>query len=223
MNPLHPFIFLVDNTPKNEENNGFFAGMMWAQFGRVTLHGQLLFDDFDAATNKEPTAFAMVGSVHVARLTRTADLGGTLEVITGRAYNAEQLEGQYIYLKRGLATQFNDYVHATAFVDLYLDALVPGLVLTPRLHILAQGQSDIRTPYPEDDVPNLLSGTVERTLRPALQVSFQNDPRWWIRLDLGVNRITNRGFAEGNDVTRFVGLLEVGGRLRFTRAYRLTL
>lgn len=221
LNPVHPFIFLVDNAPKDEENNGFFAGMMWAQFGRLTLHGQLIFDDFDPLNNEEPTAFAMVGSVHYAGRSGAADLGGTLEVITGRAYNAEQVEGQYIYLKRGLATQFNDYVHATAFVDLYLDALLPGLVLTPRLHLLAQGEGDIRTPFPTDGVPSLLSGTVERTVRPAVQVTFQNDPRWWVRLDLGINRITNRGAVEDADVTRFVGLVEAGARLRFTRAYRL--
>ena len=46
LNPLHPFTFVVDNRPKNEENNGFVTGLLWAQFKRLTVHAQMMVDDF---------------------------------------------------------------------------------------------------------------------------------------------------------------------------------
>ena len=224
LNPLHPFTFVVDNRPKNEENNGFVTGLVWAQLQRLTLHGQLMIDDFNARgeSGNETLTFAFVGSM-VYALPRM-DLGGTLAVVTARAYNTPQPEGKYIYLLRGLATQFSDFVHASAFADVYLDDVVPGLRLTPRLDLLAQGERDIRQGFPANDEPldNLLDGTVTRTIRPAVQVVYQPSPWWWIRFDGGVNVTSNLDNIEGQDETRFVGLLEVGLRLVVDRAFRLS-
>ena len=224
LNPLHPFTFVVDNRPKNEENNGFVAGLMWAQFNRLTIHAQLMADDFNARgeSGNETLTFAFVGSM-VYALPRM-DLGGRLEAVSSRAYNAPQPEGKYVYLLRGLATHFSDYVYASAFADIYLDDLVLGLRLTPRLDLLAQGERDFRQPFPANDEPldNLLDGTVTRTARPAVQVVYQPSPWWWVRFDGGVNITTNLNNIEGMDETRFVGLLEVGLRLRVDQAFRLS-
>lgn len=223
LNPLHPFTFVVDNRPKNEENNGFVAGLMWAQFQKLTLHAQMMVDDFNARgeSDNETLTFAFVGSMTYA-LPRM-DLGATLEVVSARAYNAPQPEGQYTYLLRGLATQFSDYVHAAAYADIYLDDVTPGLRLTPRLDLLAQGERDIRQPFPSntEDLDNLLDGTVSRTVRPALQAVFQPSPWWWVRVDGGINVTANLGHVEGQDETRFVGLIEAGVRLVMDKAFRL--
>ena len=224
LNPLHPFTFVVDNRPKNEENNGFVTGLVWAQIKRLTLHGQLMIDDFNSRgeSGNETLTFAFVGSM-VYALPRL-DLGGTLAVVTARAYNTPQPEGKYVFLLRGLATQFSDYVHASAFADVYLDDLAPGLRLTPRLDLLAQGERDIRQDFPanEEVLDNLLDGTVTRTVRPAVQIVYQPSPWWWIRFDGGVNVTSNLNNIEGQDETRFVGLLEVGLRLVVDRAFRLS-
>ncbi len=224
LNPLHPFTFVVDNRPKNEENNGFVAGLMWAQFNRLTIHAQLMADDFNARgeSGNETLTFAFVGSM-VYALPRM-DLGGRLEVVSSRAYNAPQPEGKYVYLLRGLATHFSDYVYASAFADIYLDDLALGLRLTPRLDLLAQGERDFRQAFPSNDEPldNLLDGTVTRTTRPALQVVYQPSPWWWVRFDGGINVTTNLNNIEGMDETRFVGLLEVGLRLTVDQAFRLS-
>ncbi|WP_456427220.1 hypothetical protein [Rhodocaloribacter sp.] len=219
LNPVNPFFFVVDNRPKNDENNGAVAGLIWLHAGRFTLHGQLMFDDFDVLNGQEPASFALTGSlVYAARA--NVDLGGGLDVVAARTYNTIQPEGRFIYLLRGLATQFSDYVHAHAFADLYL---VPGLILTPRLDVLAQGERDIRQPFPEKDsgVPAILTGVVERTVRTSVRLFFQRDPRWWVRLDLGVNVTTNKESVEGVDETRFVGLAEFGVRLTFDRNFKL--
>jgi len=47
LNPLHVFSFVVDNSPKNDENNGFLAGLLWAQVSKLTIHGQLMVDDIN--------------------------------------------------------------------------------------------------------------------------------------------------------------------------------
>ncbi|GIV62275.1 MAG: hypothetical protein KatS3mg044_1141 [Rhodothermaceae bacterium] len=218
LNPLHPFLFVVDNRPKNDENNGLFAGLLWLRLGRVTVHGQLLMDDFDVLNATEPASFALAGSlVYTAR---TFDLGGTLDVIAARTYNTIQPEGRYLYLLRGLATQFSDYVHAALFADLYP---APALTVSPRLHYLAQGERDIRQPFPrnEEQVPTLLDGTVEHTARAAVEVFYQHDPRWWLRVDLGVNVTKNRGAVRGHDETRFAGAVAFGLRLGLRRTFRL--
>ncbi len=219
LNPVNPFFFVVDNRPKNDENNGAVAGLIWLHAGRFTLHGQLMFDDFDVLNGQEPASFAITGSlVYAARA--DVDLGGGLEAVAARTYNTIQPEGRFLYLLRGLATQFSDYVHAHAFADLYL---VPDLTLTPRLDVLAQGEGDIRQPFPakDADVPGILTGTVERTVRTSVRLFFQRDPRWWVRLDLGVNFTKNKGSVKGADETRFVGLAEFGIRLTFDRNFKL--
>ncbi len=223
LNPVHAYVFLVDNRPKNDENNGFVGGMLWAQAHRFTLHGQFMVDDFDAlGQGSEPISLTLLGSLVYAA--PSFDLGLTLEVVSARTYNTAQPEGKYLYLLRGLATQFNDYLHAAVFADLYLDALAPGLRLTPRLDVLAQGEQDIRRPFPVrgDGTPFLLDGTAAWTVRPALELAFQRVPWWWLRLDGGLNVVSNAGHLAGRRETRFVGLVEGGLRLSLDRAYRLS-
>ena len=223
LNPLLPFTFVVDNIPKNDENNGFVAGLIWAQFKRLTLHGQFMVDDVDSRGESGLESLTYVFSGSAVYAASSFDLGATLEVVTALAYNAPQPEGSYLYLLRGLATQFSDYVHASAFADVYLDGLTPGLRVTPRLHLLAQGERDIRQPFPGNDEvrDNLLDGTVARTLRPAVQVYYQRDPRWWIGLDAGVNVMSNVDHVDDQNETRFVWLIKAGVRLRLDGALGL--
>ena len=217
LNPMHPFLFVVDNTPKNDENNGFLAGLLWAQVGRLTLHGQLMVDDLNVqrGTGNETITFALAGSAIYAL--PAMDLSASLVAVAARAYNAPQPEGKYIYLRRGLGTQFSDYVHASAMAEAYLDRIAPGLRLAPRIDLLLQGERDIRAPFPANDevLDNILDGEVQRTVRGSLQISYQRAHWWWVRLDGGVN-------MRGPQERRFIGLIEVGVRRTFHRALRLS-
>ena len=224
LNPLHPALVVVDNSPKNDENNATVAAVLWAQIRRLTVHGQLLVDDLNVQRGKgnETITYSFAGSLVYAL--SSVDLGITIEAVTARAYNAPQPEGKYVYLRRGLGTQFSDYVHVAAFADLYLDHMIPGLLLRPRLDWLFQGERDIRDRFPENEevLDNILDGVVARTMRPAVQLVYQPSPRWWVRLNGGVNVTRNEGHVTGHETSRFVGLVEVGLRLRLDRAFRLS-
>jgi hypothetical protein len=213
--------FGIDNTPKNVENNGFAAGQLWAQHGRITLQGQLMLDDFDVLGGVEPTSFALAGTVAAADVLPQVDATGALTVVAARTYNTDQRPGIYVYALRGIATAFSDFVHARVGADAYLDALLPGLVVSPAVQALWQGEASfLDAPLPFD-APTVLVGTVERTLRAGAQIAVLADPRWWLRADLGVNRTTNAAHAPGATRTRFVGQVEIGARLRFGTALRL--
>ena len=211
-NPLHPFTFVVDNTPKNDENNGMLAGLLWAQWKRLTLHGQLLVDDIrlQANTGPETITYAIAGTAALAL--SSADLVVSLDAVTSRAYNAPQPEGRYTYLNRGLATQFSDYVQAGLSAEFYLDQWAPGLRIGPSIDLLWQGERDIRQPFPSNNERprNILDGSVERTARGAVQAAWQPMHWWWISLDAGIN--TSQKDGNGRR-TRFVGLISAGVRL----------
>ncbi len=223
LNPLHPAIVVVDNRPKNEENNGMVAGLVWAQARRFTVHGQLMVDDINVqGIGNETLTYAFAGSVVYAL--GTADIGGSLTAVSSRTYNAPQPEGKYVYLLRGLATQFSDYVLLSTFADVYVDHFAPGLVVSPRLDWLRQGERDIRQPFPAKDqeLKNILDGTVMAIVRPALRLSWQPSPWWWVRADVGVNFVHNAGHVTGSTESRFVGLVEAGFRVRLDRALELS-
>lgn len=216
LNPMNPFTFVVDNTPKNDDNNGFLGGQLWAQFRNVTLQGQLMIDDIrlQSSTGPETVTFALIGSAVYA--TRNVDLKLTLETVTSRAYNAPQIEGQYIFLNRGIATQFSDYVHSSLSSDIYMDHRVPGLRLSPKIDLLFQGERDIRQPFPtnSEKIRNLLDGQVERTIRGSVSVMYQPVHWWWIGVDGGYN--VNRS---GDN--KFIGLINAGVMLTFDTSINL--
>ena len=217
LNPLLVHAFAVDNKPKNDENNGFLAAMIWSQFGKMTLQGQLMADDFEILKESgESPSLAFSGSAYFGALIPSIDLGLEFEAVSARAYNTHQSEGRYLYLRRGLATQFNDYIQTTLSADIYCDTFAPGLMMSPYLSLLRQGEQDIRNPLPGHNVGFVLDGTIERTTRLAVRFYFQNDTRWWAGLNLGMNIVENKNGIEDLSETRFVGLLQFGGRFSLT-------
>ena len=78
LNPMHVFSFVVDNSPKNDENNGLLAGLLWAQFAGLTIHGQLMVDDINLqGIGNESVTFALAGSAVYAG--PATDIGISLE------------------------------------------------------------------------------------------------------------------------------------------------
>jgi len=222
LNPFSLAILTVDNRPKNDENNGLIGGSVWIQIRRTTFFGQLMFDDFDILNRQEPASFALVGNISNAAA-HNLDLDAGIEIVAARTYNTGQPEGKYLYLDRGLATQFSDYVHASTSAHWYLDRTLPGLTLSPQVEYLAQGESDIRAPFPpkESTIPTLLYGTIERTVRGSVRLEYQADSRWWIAADLGLNHVSNEHAIAGRSSTRIVGQVEFGIRLALDRAINL--
>lgn len=216
LNPVNPFTFVVDNTPKNDDNNGFLSGLLWVQFKRLTLQGQFMVDDIRLQPNAGPETitFALTGSATYAL--PKADLKLSLETVTARAYNAPQTEGQYIYLNRGLATQFSDYIHTSLSLEFYMDHRAPGLRFGPKMDMLLQGERDMRQPFPinSESIHNLLDGDVERIVRGSITLTYQPMHWWWITVDGGYN--VNR-----DDQNRFIGLINTGIMLTLDKALKL--
>lgn len=211
--PASVLSFLNDTPPVNQANNGLVGGLLWVQRGRVTVTGQLAMDDFDLFNRVEPASVALTGSATVAALARgRLDAGVEATVVTARAYNALLPEQAYVFARRGLGTQFNDFVHLRAGADVYLDDRVDGLWLRPEVQILWQGEADLREPYPDNAVPLILAGDAERTLRVGTRVLWAPRPWAWLRADVGVNYTVNDGWVRGRDRTRWVGLVEAGAR-----------
>ncbi len=220
LNPLQVFIFAIDNQPKNDENKGLVGGNLWMQFARTTINGQLLIDDIDImGETSEPISVALTGSVVQSGIKPWLDAGVSMDLVTARTYNTHQTEGQYLYLLRGLATNFSDYIRVGAFGDVYADRILPGLRLSPRADVLWQGEFDMRLPFPANmgDVEAILHGTPERTLRLSLPTRLQPVPYFWMSIDPGINITDNVGHVEGARRTRFVGLASVGFRLSLDR------
>lgn len=223
-NPIHAAFVTVDNRPKNEENNGLVAGMLWAQHNNWTVYGQLMIDDLDVLKQgDEPASFSLLGTLHRAAVAPTVDAGIALEAVAARTYNALQPEGKYVYLLRGIASQFSDYVSFSAFADVYLDAWVPGLTVTPTVTLLTQGERDIREPFPQrgSDVETIINGTAERTLRAAVQLFYAPVPFVWARLDVGINQIDNYLHQDGRSTSQLLGMLQVGTRIALDQPFRL--
>src|SRR5690606_13521468 len=63
LSPVHTFLFLIDNRPKHEEHNGFFAASAWGHWRRMTGSFQVLLDDFDFINSTEPASLGVAAEV----------------------------------------------------------------------------------------------------------------------------------------------------------------
>lgn len=222
--PTSVISMLNDTPPVNRANNGIVGGLLWVQRGAVTLSGQFALDDFDLFNRVEPASVAATGHFAVAGLAGgRADLTLDATAVTARAYNALLPEQGFVFARRGIGTAFSDYIHLRAGADLYLDDHLPGLLLRPEVHALWQGEATMHIPYPTNEVPLILVGDTERTLRAAVRAEFSPAPSAWVRADLGVNATANDGWIRDRQVLRFVGLVEAGMRWTFSRPLRLDL
>jgi hypothetical protein len=230
-NPLHPVIFALNNVPKNDENNGFLGLSVWLRRSSSILALQGVLDDFDLLNLKEPASFALSGSLTLVSAVGESDFTFGGSAVASRTFNTLQPEGRLIYLQRGLATQFSDYVTIFSSLDWYAFRWVKGLTLTPRIDVLWQGEEDIRNEFPRNKdfrvaqglppVGTILTGVVERTTRTAVQITYEPDARFFLRMDTGINFIRNAQNVTGRSRTRFLTSLSFGFRFALDRSFDL--
>jgi hypothetical protein len=105
------------------------------------------------------------------------------------------------------------------------------LTIEPGITLYSKGEADLRdlrTRVNPDGtpIPGILSGTVERTVRPSLYFRYQpvginvsgNDNvrfNFWMDADVGVNFTDNKNHIDGFADDRFIGLFRMSGALAF--------
>jgi len=134
--------------------------------------------------------------------------------VTNLTYRNEDSLQVPLYHLLGTGRNFDDYDQLTATLGLLPRA---GLLLTPEITYLRQGEGDPRLPHPPvsayPTTPTIFQGVVERTLRFAVTGSYAPSTRVGVSFDAGVHRISNFQHATGDTRTRFLGRVSVSYRL----------
>lgn len=206
----------------------------------LTVHTEVIIDDIIFFRNRrgidELSNFNVFFNVAYALSQHSLTLQINAEMVSAQSYNTDQAQGRYLYLGRGIATQFNDYVFGEFRADVFPGGTLQGMRITPYLGGLLQGEQVIDkefigSPLSQKDkninelepVPNfVLSGVVQESLRAGLEWVYYSEAKqgsknyWWIRADIGLNVMRNLRNIEGNDQTRFVGLIELGVQFNFS-------
>ena len=238
--PLHTLFFDSHGAPQNNKTNLILGGAIWYQPGPVTLHVQGTLDDILVSRREErkengrfyPAIYTINSSATWAGVTPRLDAGMELDIVSTNSYRTYDRAQEWSYAQRGLATNFSDYVRSEAHLTWY-PSWGPGLEIEPALSMYWKGEGDFRrlkinyNTGPGDSFPSVLSGTVERTVRPSLTLRYQtlsvpvfgpqNSARFrlWLDADMGVNVIQAHDHRADVSDRRFVGLFRVFGQVTF--------
>lgn len=219
--PVNVAVFQADNTPKNDIVNLIFGLSVWKRINRFTVQTEILVDDliFNRVERgiTERGTFSWIFNAKYAFKKDPIQLEITNEIISYQTYNTDQAEGRYLYLGKGLAAPFNDYVFTEVKSDFFLDEKITGLRVSPYAGWLLQGEQEINQPFTSsyaDGSPFefVLTGEVEETFRFATEVFYAPMKHLWAKLNIGINHVNSRDHIAGKSATRLVGMAEVGFR-----------
>jgi len=203
----------------NGGNVNSFVGLDFERRARVSAFGQLMLDDIQVdrsgATDQKPVSYAL--TVGARGVIGAAATGWRLYYtrVTNLTYRNEDSLQVPLYHSLVTGRNFDDYDQLTGTL-----ALLPraGLLLTPEITYLRQGEGDPRLPHPDvsayPTTPVIFAGVVERTLRLALAGSYAPSARVGLSFDVGVHRISNFQHASGDTRTRVLGRLSLSYRLQ---------
>ena len=206
----------------------------------LTVHTEVIIDDIIFFRERrgidERSNFNVFFNAAYALSQRPLTLQLNAEMVSAQSYNTDQAQGRYLYLGRGIATQFNDYVFGEIRAHLFLGDTWQGLRVSPYLGGLFQGEQVIdkefigsplsqkdKDPDELEPVPDfVLSGVVQESFRAGVEWVYYSPAErgwkkgWWLRGDVGLNVMRNLGNVEGNNQTRPVGMIELGVQFDFS-------
>jgi hypothetical protein len=216
LNPLNSGILEQWN---NGGNVNSFVGLDVQRRSDVTLFGQLMLDDIQvdraAAADKKPTSYALTVGMEGGVGGGPTAWRAWYTRVTNLTYRNEDDLQVPLYHFLGTGRNFDDYDQLTVTLGVLPRA---GLLLTPEVTLLRQGEGDPRQPHPTvaayPTTATIFQGVVERTLRGALSGTFAASGRLSIGFDAGVHRITNFQHARGDTRTRFLGRVSLSYRFR---------
>lgn len=202
----------------NGGNVNSFVGLDFERRARVSAFGQLMLDDIQVdragASDQKPVSYALTLGARGAIGAAATAWRVYYTRVTNLTYRNEDSLQVPLYHSLGTGRNFADYDQLTATL-----ALLPraGLLLTPEITYLRQGEGDPRLPHPDvaayPTTPTIFQGVVEHTLRLALAGSYAPSARVGLSCDVGVHRISNFQHVTGDTRTRVLGRVSLSYRL----------
>jgi len=203
----------------NGGNVNSFVGLDFERRGEVMLFGQLMLDDIQVdranPADKKPVSYAFTVGSQGAVGSSAAAWRIWYTRVTNLTYRNEDSLQVPLYHFLGTGRNFADYDQVTVTVGMLPRA---GLLVTPELSFVRQGEGDPRQPHPSvsayPSTATIFQGVVEKTLRAALSGSFAASDRLSLGFDAGVHRITNFQHVSGDTRTRWLGSVSLSYRFR---------
>jgi len=204
-------------------NSNSFVGFDIERRAPTTLFGQFMLDDIQTsrktATDRKPTSYAFTLGAK-GRLLRTASWMIFYTQVANLTYRNEDNLQVPLYHSLGTGRNFSDYDQLTATATWLAR---PGLLLTPEVTLLRQGEGDPRLPHPlvpaYPTTATLFQGVVQRVVRLAVGGSWQYH-RLSVTGNGGVHLIHNAGHVAGASDTRWLGSIGLSYRLAWEGAFR---
>lgn len=219
MVPSFLFFFLEAAAPRDQVENLLLGGNIWFKKNGWTINADFMLDDLifnreERGISERSNFSAIINSSYKLNQKPLA-INWDIEFISYQSYNTSQAEGRYIYLDRGIATDFNDYVFTEIELEYYADLKVKGLTISPYIGLLKQGEQiinqDFASSYPNGDpFEKILTGTVETTTRLGLESFYSPVHYFWLKMDIGYNLVKNFRNIEGASSNRIVGMFQMG-------------
>jgi len=200
-------------------NVNSFVGLDFERRARVSAFGQLMLDDIQVdragASDQKPVSYALTVGARGVIGAAAAAWRVYYTRVTNLTYRNEDSLQVPLYHSLVTGRNFDDYDQLTATLGLLPRS---GLLLTPEITYLRQGEGDPRLPHPDvaayPTTPTIFQGVVERTLRLALAGSYAPSARVGVSFDVGVHRISNFQHASGDTRTRVLGRVSLSYRLQ---------
>src|SRR6266702_2762063 len=200
-------------------NVNSFVGLDFERRARVSAFGQLMLDDIQVdragASDQKPVSYALTVGARGVIGAAAAGWRVYYTRVTNLTYRNEDSLQVPLYHSLVTGRNFDDYDQLTATLGVLPRS---GLLLTPEITYLRQGEGDPRLPHPDvaayPTTPTIFQGVVERTLRLALAGSYAPSARVGVSFDVGVHRISNFQHASGDTRTRVLGRVSLSYRLQ---------
>jgi len=200
-------------------NVNSFVGLDFERRARVSAFGQLMLDDIQVdragASDQKPVSYALTVGARGVIGAAAAAWRVYYTRVTNLTYRNEDSLQVPLYHSLVTGRNFDDYDQLTATLGLLPRA---GLLLTPEITYLRQGEGDPRLPHPDvaayPTTPTIFQGIVEHTLRLALAGSYAPSARVGVSFDVGVHRISDFQHASGDTRTRVLGRVSLTYRLQ---------
>lgn len=208
INPLS-LLLLANQYGEGDPGNvtiGFDAS--WRAFRRATLELQLAIDDIQYQNTGYPNRWALTASAF-GPLGNRLTWRGTYSAASTLAFQTFTEFENYTERGVGIGRNFPDMDQLSLSVSLPLSA---RWLVSPAVTAQRQGERRLSDVIPAtgasaSDLPELLSGTVEKTLR--LSVGASGRARFVdLSADAGVSFVNDADHVEGRNRTRFEGKLQ---------------